>query len=1418
MSEYDGPLETEAIAVIGMAGRFPGARNIEAFWENLCAGRESLEDLDETGLRAVGVPEHVLADPGYVRRAAVLDGHDEFDAEFFGFPPAMAAAMDPQQRLFLECCWHALEDAGHDPARYDGPIGVFASGSFSGYLAYHLLSHRDPREILGSGTSTELIQTLATNDLNFLATRAAHTLDLRGPALTVQTACSSSLVALHLACQSLLCGESDMALAGGISVKVPHRAGYVYDSDSMMSADGRCRPFDAAANGTVFGSGGGVVLLKRLSDALADGDHVRAVVRGSAVNNDGSLKMSYSAPSVEMQAAVVAEALAVAGVEPDSVSYVEAHGTGTALGDPIEVAALRKALDADGTRTEPCALGSAKGNIGHLEAASGITGLIKTVLALEHRLLPGTAHFTSPNPELHLDGTPFAIQHRLEKWTGEAPLRAGVSSLGVGGTNAHVVLQEAPPVAADAGDRVVRPEVLLVSAGSADALREARENLAQHLRREPAADLADVAFTLAEGRRTFPYRHAVAATTPQQAAEALELEAGGSKALGTGPSTVLLLPGQGAQYPGMTRGLYRADKVFRHEVDHCLGLFASHGLTGLGDVLFGSDEQLLRRTDHAQAALLTVEYALARTLESYGLRPDAVAGHSVGEYTAACLAGVMDLPDAVRLVAARGRVMAAAPPGAMLAVRLPEAETTGLLEGTRIEVSAVNEPRGTVLGGPGDEVEELDRELRARGVSTRLLHTAHAFHTAALAEAADRFAESFAGVRLAPPSIPLVSNITGDWMTDAEATDPLRWARQIRLPVRWADSTALLLSEPGRLLIETGPGRSLLTTARRAAGWSPEHHRAVQTVRHPADTGDDHLTLLTGLGRAWASGAPVDWSRARDGRPRRRVPLPGHPFRRTRHWRDSAYATDTGPRKAPDVQPVQEHSRPAVRASDATTADPSAEELLTAVFAEVLGFEEIGRHDSFFDLGGDSVLATQIASRARARGLDFRPRDMFENPTIARLAQIAVPRAEPATAPADAYSDPTAALPLNPGQARRVAAPHAGLEEAEASAFSVDDSVTADLVEEALGHVVAHHDVLGLRLCRLDGGWEQRPAAIAWLPVHRLADIDDRSARENLWGAAGDTDGHAALNVGLSERHRRLVLLPHPAFLDRRSVRILADDLRTACRQLLHDRPVELPAATTPWRTWTARRSAGEKPTPDERRYWLDLLGRADPDPLPPARGPVEPRRARLTLDGTASRAVVGRARASRVLVADVVLAATANALNTQLGARGRLIDVTGSTRATPETGFDLSRTLGAFSTEHPVRVDPGPTALTPPYIRELLRGVPRRGLGYEALRHTDGATTPPLADLPQAEVLFADLGALGSATDPATGPLRPLTADWTGPAAVPGALRHAVEVRSYQCDGLLTVDCWYDATRWDERQADAILARIEEALVAPAG
>jgi len=893
------PETLEGVAFVGMACRFPGAPNVREFWRILRDGIDTISFFSAEELEQAGVPRSVSTAPDYVRAAPVLDDIELFDAPFFGFSPREAEILDPQHRLFLECAWEAVETAGYDPDCYAGRIAVFAGSALNNYTRLYVhLSEEVVR-------SVDPLQFLTSMDKDFLPTQTSFKLNLRGPSVGVQTACSTGLVAVHLACQSLLTYQCDLALAGAVTVRVPQKTGYQYREGSIESADGHCRAFDARAGGTIFGSGLGVVVLKRLQEAIEDGDTITAVIKGSAINNDGALKVGYTAPSVRGQAEVIATAQALAEVDPQAISYVETHGTGTLLGDPVEIAALHEVFRPRTKRKGFCALGSVKTNIGHLDAAAGMAGLIKTALALEHRQIPASLHFERPNPRIDFADSPFYVNTQLAEWHADGePRRAGVSSFGVGGTNCHIILEESPETVPGS---LSRPwQLLLLSARTGSALEAVTARLAEHLRQRPATDLADVSHTLQVGRKRFDHRRMAVCRDSDDAVAVLSGQApkrllSAFQEPGDRP-VAFLFPGQGAQHVDMGRELLAVEPVFRRELQRCSELLRPHLGLDLCALLEPSQaerngrDDLLAQTDITQPALFAVEYALARLWISWGVHPAALIGHSVGEYVAACLAGTFSLEDALALVAARGRLMQRLPEGAMLSVPLPEAEILPLLEEEGLSLAAVNAPSLSVASGPREAVERLGERLAAAGIEVRRLRTSHAFHSHMMEPILDRFAAEVAHVRRNPPRIPFVSNVTGTWITASEATDPLYWARHLRRTVRFIDGLGELLQEPGRVLLEVGPGRTLTTFANRHPSWAPRHV-ALASLRHPRDAQPDAAVLLTSLGRLWMAGVEIDYDGFRSGERRRRIPLPTYPFERQRYWIEKTSAWEEAKRR-----------------------------------------------------------------------------------------------------------------------------------------------------------------------------------------------------------------------------------------------------------------------------------------------------------------------------------------------------------------------------------------------------------------------------------------------------------------------------------------------------------------------------------------
>ena len=869
----------DGIAIIGLEGRFPEARNAAEFWRNLVEGKDCITRFTDEQLAASGYdPKSLRALPGYVAARGLVEKPEWFDRAFFGVPTKEAEVMDPQHRIFLEIAWAAFEDAGCDPSTYPGLIGLFAGTSNSTYYPYFVRPRRDLMETVG------VVSAVIANEKDFLTNRAAYKLGLRGPALNIQTACSTSLVTVCVACQSLLDHGCDIALAGGVSLTFPQDRGYFYQEGSMTSPDGWCRPFDAKASGTVFSSGAGVVVLKRLADAIVDCDQIYAVIKGQALNNDGSAKVSFAAPSVSGHTEVIALAQASAGITADTISYIEAHGTATPLGDPIEIAGLTQAFRATTAAQQFCAVGSVKGNIGHLDAASGVASLIKTALALRHRQIPPSLHCETPNPALNLEGSPFFLNTELRSWPrGETPRRAGVSSFGVGGTNAHVVLEEAPEL--PPGDANRAAEVVVLSAKTALALEKKAADLAEHLETHSDHSLGDLAFTLQTGRQLFQHRRAVVAATNAQAVTALRAAAKLHRVEDRRDTQVaFLFPGQGAQYARMGAQLNETEPVFRDALAECAEPLRPELQLDLRDLLFSTDEDArarLRETRFTQPAIFAISYSLARLWMSWGLKPSALIGHSVGEFVGATLAGIFSLSDAARLVATRARIVQELPGGAMLAARLSAGQAAEFLN-DEVSLAAANSPRLSVLSGPFDAIAKIEAIFAERGIAARRLDTSHAFHSAMVEPVVERFAEMVRSVKLSAPVSPIVSCVTGDFLANEQATDPQYWANHLRATVRFADAVGRVLEKDGYALLEVGPGQTLAQLSRQHSAKTPRH----EIVHSLAEETDENEALATALGRLWVAGVPIDWRKMSLGQVRRRVSLPGYPFERQRYFAD----------------------------------------------------------------------------------------------------------------------------------------------------------------------------------------------------------------------------------------------------------------------------------------------------------------------------------------------------------------------------------------------------------------------------------------------------------------------------------------------------------------------------------------------------
>ncbi len=1008
----------EPIAIIGMAVRTPGADSVETFWQNLKDGVSSLTSFSDEELASASVdPASVRSDPKYVPVKGCMNDIDKFDAAFFGILPKEAKLMDPQQRKFLELAWEALERAGYDPNAYDGKIGLWAGAYLDTYVIANLCTDKDFHANWIPSIQVGSLQAELGNDKDYLATRVSFKLNLRGPSMTVQTACSTSMVAICQAIQSLRAGESDMAMAGGITITLPEKKGYYYTEDGMLSKDGRVCTFSDEATGTVFGNGAGMVVLKRLTDAQRDGDHIHAVIRGAALNNDGGVKHSYTAPSVDGQVEVITMAQEDAGVDPDSITYIEAHGTGTPLGDPIEVAALTKCFRRQTKDRGYCTLGSLKPNVGHLDVASGVCGVIKTALSLEHAQIPPLLHFERPNPKIAFEESPFKVQTSLTDWeTDRGPRRAAVSSFGVGGTNGHVVLEE-PPVVPKTQASPRPAQLFLVSARTDGARDEAAQRLTDFAR-EGNGDLADAAYTYATGRKAFNKRLAIAAADWADLQQGLEANKAlfGSPASAS-PRLCFMFPGQGAQHVGMAREFYECERVFRDHIDFCADYLKQAIGADLRNVIYpeeanGESTNRLKHTVNAQPAIFVIETGLARLYQSWGLTPRAMIGHSVGEFAAACIADVFSLEDGLSILATRGRLMGDLPGGAMLSVRLSEDAIQPYLD--EADLAAVNGKELCVLAGSHEIIDRAEKRLNQDGVTVKHLHTSHGFHSRMMDPVIDPFAKHIAEAALREPSIPILSTVTQQWLTKDEACDPLYWAKHLRQPVQFYHSARKLAAEEtDQVFIEIGPGQTLATLARQSIG-REGGHVFLAACGHAADTGSDYTHTLTTLGKLWVQGLAIDWRAFYAHENRRRVVVPTYPFERKRHWFEAhdLHASPAPVSPAPvekiESQSPRSTSPTEITESSSPMADPpkpARTVKLAATMREVLSElsdipeEELDGDASFLELGFDSLLLTQVSKAFQ---------DEFGTQVTMRQLIDELPSIDAMVAHLDATLDPSA--------------------------------------------------------------------------------------------------------------------------------------------------------------------------------------------------------------------------------------------------------------------------------------------------------------------------------------------------------------------------------------------------------------------------
>lgn len=1435
------------IAIVGMAGRFPGAPDVDTFWSNLCEGTESVGPYSEEELRAAGADTD---DPAFVNAGAQMEGIDEFDAAFFGMSRREAELTDPQHRIVLETAWTALEHAGYEPGAFDGRIGLFGGVARNSYFRHNLLPNPELLARVGD------YPVMLASEREYAITRCGYKLGLQGPVVNVNTACSTSGVATHLAVQSLLAGDSDLALAGGACVTVPLKAGYTYQEGHIYSADGHVRAFDADACGTIIASGVAFIVLKRLEDALDAADTVYAVIRGSAINNDGANRIGFTAPSIEGQATAIADALAVAEVDAGTIGMLEAHGTGTLLGDPIEVEALTRAYRRHTDRRGYCAIGSLKSNVGHLDAAAGVSGIIKAALSLHHGRIPPSINYHTPNPQIDFDSSPFFVNTELLEWKRtNGPRRAGVSSFGLGGTNAHVVLEEAPVPPPLPATPTSRPHLLVLSAKSAEAVERRRHLLADHLESQPHTDLADAAFTLATGRARMPHRVAVVADDNAAAVECLRQPTPQTTARRTssalGAETAFLFTGTGAQYLGMGAGLFRTEPVFAAAMRECAELVGPVDGHDLVDLLYGGHADpdaataVLMRTAVGQPAIFALQYALSRLWASWGVEPSVMVGHSVGELAAACVGGLFSLEDALRLTTARGRLIGGLPPGAMTAVLAEEEAILPLLDDD-LSLAAVNAPEQCVASGAPEAIERLEQRLCAADIPFRRLPIDVAGHSPMMDPVLDTLREHVEKTSRHELRIPMVSTMTGALACTAEIGDPAYWGQHARRTVRFTDAMGILLAEhPGLILIEIGSGATLASLARQHPALSPEN-TVISSLPPRGSDADDRIHAYRALGEAWCAGVDVDWKTI-IGSAHRRIPLPTYPFQRQRYWIEP----DGVERR---LEPTREVAASPMPHTDSEEVPRHPDEqgvaaTITSILADLSGLEEsaLEATTTFTDLGFDSLFLAQFNSRSRKRFGVRVPLDhlLTVTTTIDALAQYietelgqarcgearttrVSPNGSAAVAPGTPAATGPTPIPLLPNVARFLGerqTPHP-------EQWNVSGLLTPSerLDPERVGRVVAalieRNDALRLRIFRDGAGCVSSIApANADSPPFAFTDLTGIAPTERIAAMGRRADElQASLDLergplmrielfDLGELGQRLLVIVHHFVFDQLSWRPFWEEFISLHNELEEDGSVALPAPATSYEAWAhaLKRYADSDVLRQQAGLWQDLpWARIRPIPLDHPSGLNTNESATdLEVEFTPETTTALLRRTPGVVrKTDLILAALARTFAAWTGSDTVLLDMLGHGRDDAiADDLDPIDSIGFFIAYTPLVLrlhESGAPAMTD-QIEPLLR----RGLGFDLLRHmtSDAGLRREFRDLPRAEILFNHQGRLDEPDELPRGSMFCAARESSGQTHHPQGLRYyPLAVSSKIQHGRLRVAFVY-STDLHERSTIATLA-----------